>query len=79
VARPAGLRQLDAAKLLAEVGPIDRFDSDAQLARHSGVARYHPAARAYLERKGKSRREAIRCLNANSHASSSTHSKQSPH
>ena len=28
-------------------------------------ARYHPAARAYLERKqaeGKSRREAIRCL-----------------
>ena len=87
------------AKLLAEIGPIDRFKTDAQLARHSGVApleassgrvqrhrldrggnrqlnaalyrvaitqaRYHPAARAYLERKqaeGKSRREAIRCL-----------------
>jgi transposase len=30
---------LTAAKLLAEVGPIDRFESDAQLARHSGVAR----------------------------------------
>jgi len=88
-----------AAKLLAEIGPIDRFKTDAQLARHSGVApleassgriqrhrldrggnrqlnaalyriaitqaRYHPAARAYLDRKraeGKSRREAIRCL-----------------
>jgi transposase len=94
-----GCAALTAAKLLAEVGPIDRFQSDAQLARHSGVApleassgrvqrhrldrggnrqlnaalyriaitqaRYHPAARAYLERKqaeGKSRREAIRCL-----------------
>src|SRR5262249_47519915 len=94
-----GCGALTAAKLLAEVGPIDRFNSDAQLARHSGVApleassgrvqrhrldrggnrqlnaafyrmaitpaRYHPPARAYLERKqaeGKSRREAIRCL-----------------
>jgi transposase len=94
-----GCGTLTAAKLLAEVGPIDRFQTDAQLARHSGVApleassgrvqrhrldrggnrqlnaalyriaitqaRYHPAARAYLERKqaeGKSRREAIRCL-----------------
>jgi transposase len=94
-----GCGALTAAKLLAEVGPIDRFQTDAQLARHSGVApleassgrvqrhrldrggnrqlnagfyriaitqaRYHPAARAYLERKqaeGKSRREAIRCL-----------------
>jgi transposase len=94
-----GCAALTAAKLLAEIGPIDRFRSDAQLARHSGVApleassgrvqrhrldrggnrqlnaalhriaitqaRYHPEARAYLERKqseGKSRREAIRCL-----------------
>jgi transposase len=94
-----GCGALTAAKLLAEVGPIDRFHSDSQLARHSGVApleassgrvrrhrldrggnrqlnaalyriaitqaRYHPPARAYLERKqaeGKSRREAIRCL-----------------
>jgi transposase len=94
-----GCGALTAAKLLAEIGPIDRFDSDAQLARHSGVApleassgrvqrhrldrggnrqlnaalyriaitqsRYHPPARAYLERKeseGKSRREAIRSL-----------------
>ena len=94
-----GCGALTAAKLLAEIGPIDRFDTDAQLARHGGVApleassgrvqrhrldrggnrqlnaalyriaitqaRYHPAARAYLERKqneGKSRREAIRCL-----------------
>jgi transposase len=94
-----GCAGVTAAKLLAEIGPIDRFKTDAQLARHSGVApleassgriqrhrldrggnrqlnaalyriaitqsRYHPAARAYLERKraqGKSRREAIRCL-----------------
>jgi transposase len=33
-----GCGALTAAKLLAEIGPIDRFDSDAQLARHSGVA-----------------------------------------
>jgi transposase len=94
-----GCAAVTAAKLLAEIGPVDRFKSDAQLARHSGVApleassgrvqrhrldrggnrqlnaalyriaitqsRYHPHARAYLERKraeGKSRREAIRCL-----------------
>ena len=94
-----GCAALTAAKLLAEIGPIGRFQTDAQLARHSGVApleassgriqrhrldrggnrqlnaalyriaitqaRYHPAARAYLDRKqaeGKSRREAIRCL-----------------
>jgi transposase len=94
-----GCGAITAAKLLAEIGPVDRFQTDAQLARHGGVApleassgrvqrhrldrggnrqlnaalyriaitqaRYHPAARAYLERKqaeGKSRREAIRCL-----------------
>src|SRR5215213_2696122 len=94
-----GCGTITAAKLLAEIGPVDRFQTDAQLARHGGVApleassgrvqrhrlyrrdnrqrncalyriaitqaRYHPAARAYLERKqaeGKSRREAIRCL-----------------
>jgi transposase len=33
-----GYGPLTAAKLLAEVGPIDRFQTDAQLARHSGVA-----------------------------------------
>jgi transposase len=33
-----GCGTLTAAKLLAEVGPIDRFQTDAQLARHSGVA-----------------------------------------
>jgi transposase len=94
-----GCGAITAAKLLGEIGPISRFKTDAQLARHSGVApleassgknqrhrldrggnrqlnaalyriaitqsRYHPAARAYLERKqaeGKTRREAIRCL-----------------
>jgi transposase len=94
-----GCAAVTAAKLLAEIGPIDRFKTDAQLARHGGVApleassgrtqrhrldrggnrqlnaalyrititqaRYHPDARAYLERKqteGKSRRDAVRCL-----------------
>ena len=33
-----GCAAVTAAKLLAEIGPIDRFQSDAQLARHSGVA-----------------------------------------
>jgi transposase len=34
----AGCGPLNAAKLLCEIGPIDRFHSDAQLARHAGVA-----------------------------------------
>jgi transposase len=34
----AGCGPLSAAKLLCEIGPIDRFTSDAQLARHAGVA-----------------------------------------
>jgi transposase len=29
---------ITAAKLLAEIGPIDRFHTNAQLARHSGIA-----------------------------------------
>ena len=33
-----GCGAITAAKLLAEIGPIGRFNSDAQLARHSGVA-----------------------------------------
>jgi transposase len=33
-----GCAAVTAAKLLAEIGPIDRFKSDAQLARHGGVA-----------------------------------------
>jgi transposase len=33
-----GCGAVTAAKLLAEIGPIDRFKTDAQLARHSGVA-----------------------------------------
>jgi transposase len=34
----AGCGALSAAKLLCEVGPITRFRTDAQLARHAGVA-----------------------------------------
>jgi len=33
-----GCGALTAAKLLCEIGPIDRFQTEAQLARHSGVA-----------------------------------------
>jgi transposase len=33
-----GCATLTAAKLLAEIGPVDRFKTDAQLARHAGVA-----------------------------------------
>jgi transposase len=33
-----GCAGVTAAKLLAEIGPIDRFKTDAQLARHGGVA-----------------------------------------
>jgi transposase len=33
-----GCATLTAAKLLAEIGPVDRFRTDAQLARHAGVA-----------------------------------------
>jgi transposase len=33
-----GCGPITAAKVLAEIGPIGRFHSDAQLARHSGVA-----------------------------------------
>ena len=33
-----GCAAVTAAKLLAEIGPIDRFKTDAQLARHAGVA-----------------------------------------
>jgi transposase len=33
-----GCGPLSAAKLMGEIGPIERFDTDAQLARHAGVA-----------------------------------------
>jgi transposase len=33
-----GCGAVTAAKLLAEIGPIERFETDAQLARHGGVA-----------------------------------------
>jgi transposase len=36
--RLPGCASLTAAKLLCEIGPIDRFRGDAQLVRHAGVA-----------------------------------------
>ncbi len=38
-----GCAALTAAKLLCEIGPIDRFRSDSQLARHAGVTPSTPA------------------------------------
>ena len=110
-----GCGGITAAKLLAEIGPISRFKTDAQLARHSGVApleassgknqrhrldrggnrqlnaalyriaitqsRYHPAARAYLERKqaeGKTNAKRSAASNDSSPAPSSTPSKRAP-
>jgi transposase len=94
-----GCRPLTAAKIVAETAAVERFATDAKLARLAGVApvpassgrrdrqrldrggnrqlncafhrlavaqgRFHPEARAYLERKqaeGKGRMEALRCL-----------------
>jgi transposase len=34
----AGCGPISGAKLVCEIGPIERFASDAQLARHAGVA-----------------------------------------
>jgi transposase len=42
-----GCGAVPAAKLLAEIGPIDRFKSDAQLARHGGVAPLEASQAAY--------------------------------
>ena len=51
-----GRAALTAAKLLAEIGLIGRFQSDAQLARHSGVAPLEPSSgriqRRRLDRGG---------------------------
>jgi hypothetical protein len=41
-----GCGTLTAAKLLAEVGPIDRFNWDAQLARHTPAGAHLPRAQA---------------------------------
>jgi transposase len=46
----AGCGPLSAAKLLCEIGPIDRFPSDAQLARHAGVAPLDAAAETQRHR-----------------------------
>jgi transposase len=47
-----GCAAITASKLLAEIGPIDRFKSDAQLARHGGVAPLEASS-------GKSRRHRL--------------------
>jgi transposase len=47
-----GCGPLSAAKVLGEIGPIERFDTDAQLARHAGVAPLEASS-------GKSRRHRL--------------------
>jgi transposase len=51
-----GCAAVTAAKLLAEIGPISRFRSDAQLARHAGVAPLEASSgrsqRHRLDRRG---------------------------
>jgi transposase len=51
-----GCGAITAAKLLAEIGPIGRFQTDAQLARHTGVAPLEassgPIQRHRLDRGG---------------------------
>src|SRR4051812_13585012 len=51
-----GCAAVTAAKLLAEIGPIDRFKTDAQLARHCGVAPVEASSgrvqRHWLDRGG---------------------------
>ena len=68
-----GCAGVTAAKLLAEIGPIDRFRSDAQLARHRGVAPLEASSgrtqRHRLDRGGK------RQLNAAVHRIAVTHAR----
>jgi transposase len=59
---------LSAAKLLGELGPIERFDTDAQLARHAGVAPLEASS-------GKHQRHRL----DRSHARSTRRSKRSQH
>jgi transposase len=46
-----GCGPLSAAKLLGEIGPIERFDTDAQLARHAGVAPLEASSGKYLRHR----------------------------
>ena len=45
---PPGCAAVTAAKLLAEIGPIDRFKADAQLARHRAL--HHEASSGRSQR-----------------------------
>src|SRR4051794_38035493 len=68
LARHGGVTPLEASSGKNQGHRLDRGGNrqlNAALYRIAIKARYHPAARAYLERKqaeGKIRREAIRCL-----------------
>src|SRR5439155_16319455 len=71
-----GCGPLSAAKLLGEIGPIERFDTDAQLARHAGVAPLEASP-------GKSQRHRLdrggnRQLNCALHRLAITHARVHP-
>ena len=46
-----GCGALSAAKLLGEIGPIERFQTDAQLARHAGVAPLEASSGSHRRRR----------------------------
>jgi transposase len=50
-----GCGAVSAAKLLGEIGPIERFDSDAQLARHAGVAPLEASSGNHQRHRGGNR------------------------
>ena len=71
----ARLRPVTAAKLLGEIGPIDRFPTDAQLARHAGVA---PLEAAGKHRRHRLDRGGNRQLNCALHRIAITQSRMHP-
>jgi transposase len=72
----AGCGPLSAAKLLCEIGPIDRFRTNAQLARHAGVAPLEASSGKYqphrLDRGATGNRTA-RCTASPSRRAARTH------
>jgi transposase len=50
-----------AAKLLAEIGPVERFRSDAQLARHGGVATRSSSGRVQRHRFDRGGNRQLNC------------------
>ncbi len=71
-----GCGALSAAKLLGEIGPIERFDTDAQLARHAGVAPLEASSGKY--RRHRLDRGGNRQLNCALHRIAITQARMHP-